>query len=918
MTKTTCRKFRGRESSWARLSFVLFFYYVPGLLGRVEGDELEWKRFDVEGRPAFVIFPEASKIRRPLSWVLYAPTFDRKLPNETDEGWMLQRFLDAGIAIAGVDVGESYGSPAGRASYTALWSELTESQPEFSTRVGLLARSRGGLMLYSWAAEHPERVACVAGIYPVCDLRSYPGLSKACGAYGLTEEQLAASLDRYNPIERLAPLAAAGVPLFHIHGDADRVVPLEANSGALSKRYWTLGGQMELVVPGGQGHNMWRGFFECERLVHFVIEHVKGDAREQRFEPLWTGGQFTEGPAAAPDGTLLFSDVGANTIYRYLPHSGEVAVWRCPSGRANGLAFDAGGRLIACEGANVGGGRRLSITELDGVVRTLAESWQGKRFNSPNDLALDAQGNVWFTDPRYVGDEPRELDFEGVFFVRSSGEVSLATRDVKKPNGIVLSGDGQTVFIADHEPAPRGFRQLLAFRVAEDGRLVDKRVLHDFGATRGIDGMTTDASGQIFATAGSGDRAGVLVFDGNGHLLRTLRTPGDPTNCTFGRGAQSDLLFVTAQTPPSTEPRGYGIYRVSLAGAVSLPQPVAHWRLDTTNGERALDSAGKHDGKVVGAEPATGVLGGACSFVRSRGDYIEVPYSEDFALSTFTVSSRVRLTRAPTFSGILGTRFGGEHTFDVKVNASKVHGDIGDGTSWIETAVNFDESDRGSDGQGGKLVVGRWYHITYVVDAVAGECRLYLDADLKRTVSFEGKPVLMRPGQRLRIGNSSSDEFMDGVIDDVRIWSQALSGEQVRYLDRLRDGPLELLQSFREALGEKVPLEDLQRFFDAAVRDRVSPERFAEQLRSLLEPVRIFIDHVLELHAGEGIERGELLLERGLFADTRRRLQIKVPALQGDRDQPRQTEPRQGDRVQFSAITLTVDETGQWRVLDFD
>ena len=169
---------------------------------------------------------------------------------------MFQRFLDAGIAIAGVDAGESYGSPTGRRIYASLYAELVEKRG-LSKRPVLLARSRGGLMLYGWAAEHPESVAGIAGIYPVCNLRSYPGLAKACGAFRMTEAQLAKSLRKHNPIDRLAPLAKAGVPIFHIHGDRDRVVPLSDNSGELHRRYRKLGGTMTLRTVEGQGHNMW-------------------------------------------------------------------------------------------------------------------------------------------------------------------------------------------------------------------------------------------------------------------------------------------------------------------------------------------------------------------------------------------------------------------------------------------------------------------------------------------------------------------------------------------------------------------------------------------------------------------------------------------------------------------------------------
>jgi len=227
--------------------------------------------FDVQGHTAFLISPKQPADTSP--WVWYAPTLPG-LPGP-EEQWMFERFTNAGIAIAGIDAGESYGSPEGRAVFTALYDYLTQKRG-LSKKPCLLARSRGGLMLYNWAVEHPESVAAIAGIYPVCDLRSYPGIAKACSAYGMTEEQLTNQLDANNPVSRVEPLAKAHVPIFHIHGDSDTTVPLEANSGALAQHYAQFGGQMKLEVIKGQGHNMWSGWFQCQELVDFVIANATG------------------------------------------------------------------------------------------------------------------------------------------------------------------------------------------------------------------------------------------------------------------------------------------------------------------------------------------------------------------------------------------------------------------------------------------------------------------------------------------------------------------------------------------------------------------------------------------------------------------------------------------------------------------
>ncbi len=227
--------------------------------------------FHLDGHEAFLILPPG-KLKGPTPWVWYAPTLPG-LPG-SEEKWMFDKFTAAGIAIAGIDADECYGSPAGRAIYSTLYRELTEKRG-LARKPVMLGRSRGGLMTLSWAADNPDKVGGFAGIYPVCDLTSYPGIAKACSAYGLTAAELEAKLRDHNPIERMAPLTKAGVPFFAIHGDVDQLVPLEANSAELRRRYEKLGGTMDLVIPKNQGHNMWTGFFQCEELVAFVLKNAR-------------------------------------------------------------------------------------------------------------------------------------------------------------------------------------------------------------------------------------------------------------------------------------------------------------------------------------------------------------------------------------------------------------------------------------------------------------------------------------------------------------------------------------------------------------------------------------------------------------------------------------------------------------------
>ncbi|MDR3622472.1 MAG: SMP-30/gluconolactonase/LRE family protein [Paludisphaera borealis] len=260
-----------------------------------------------------------------------------------------------------------------------------------------------------------------------------------------------------------------------------------------------------------------------------------------KLEKLWGEGEFTEGGALAADGAILFSDIG-DRIMRFDPSTGKTTVFREPSGRANGLIFDPKGRLIVAEGANTGGNRRISITETDGTVRTLADRWQGKRFNSPNDVAVDSKGRVYFSDPRYVGDEPRELDFEAVFRVDPDGAVTRLETSAKKPNGLVVSPDDKTLYIADNGSARR---VLLALDLDAAGAASNPRVLYDFGDGRGIDGMTVTTDGRIVATAGTRDKAAVWVFTPDGKVQGVIPTPEPPANVEFG-GPDSKTLYIMA------------------------------------------------------------------------------------------------------------------------------------------------------------------------------------------------------------------------------------------------------------------------------------------------------------------------------------------------------------------------------------
>lgn len=231
----------------------------------------ELKFGEVEG---FVITPTQAAADGSKPWLWYAPSYWQGYPGKRMD-WLFSRLLKQGFYICGTNVGDSFGSPQSRKIYSSFYQHVVKEYG-LSPKVCLLPQSRGGLMWYNWAAENPEKVECIGGIYPVCDLTSYPGLAATAQAYGMAEAELSAQLAQHNPIERLAPLAKAKVPVLHVHGDSDSVVPLGKNSGELIKRYQALGGPGELVTITGKGHAEIAEFFENQRLLEFILQQGKG------------------------------------------------------------------------------------------------------------------------------------------------------------------------------------------------------------------------------------------------------------------------------------------------------------------------------------------------------------------------------------------------------------------------------------------------------------------------------------------------------------------------------------------------------------------------------------------------------------------------------------------------------------------
>lgn len=264
------------------LPLALLILPLQSALAQVESKEYGATPFDfnVPGGSGFVIKPHGPETAGQKPWVRYAPTFVKarpemgRYPNKSLD-WLFTRLLDKGVWIGGVDVGESWGNAQGRKAYTQFY-KYVRKEYALSPRPCFVGQSRGGIMVYNWAVEHPREVGCMVGIYPVTNLAGWPHLGgdRILKAYGMSEAELRKHLRKNNPIDRLAPLARAKVPIFHIHGDADKVVPLEQNTLELARRYKALGGNAEVNVVPGKGHEEAPEFFQSERLLGFLLRYL--------------------------------------------------------------------------------------------------------------------------------------------------------------------------------------------------------------------------------------------------------------------------------------------------------------------------------------------------------------------------------------------------------------------------------------------------------------------------------------------------------------------------------------------------------------------------------------------------------------------------------------------------------------------
>jgi gluconolactonase len=277
----------------------------------------------------------------------------------------------------------------------------------------------------------------------------------------------------------------------------------------------------------------------------------------ETLEPAYGG--VTEGPVWDGSG-LLYTHIQQSRILRYDAETGAITVWRGNTNFANGLTVDMQGRLYGCEGGATPEASRVVRYERDGGVTVLADRYEGKALNMPNDIVVDPQGRVWFTDPYYEGAAGpwsfdrsyKQLEHDSVYRLdpRPDGSYAItrATFDTTRPNGLLFSLDYSVLYVAQSGRERTEKRQLRAYPVKADGALGDAAVLHDFGANRGIDGMRLDAEGNIVAAAGwelGGPGPMIYVFSASGAVLETHPVPCTrPTNVAFG-GPGLTMLYVT-------------------------------------------------------------------------------------------------------------------------------------------------------------------------------------------------------------------------------------------------------------------------------------------------------------------------------------------------------------------------------------
>jgi gluconolactonase len=319
--------------------------------------------------------------------------------------------------------------------------------------------------------------------------------------------------------------------------------------------------------------------------VLFVAAAASADdvvPADAKLEKVFDGGLvLTEGVAVAPDGTVYFSDITfthvsrekkqpieAGHIWKLDPKTLKATIFRSPSGMSNGLKFDAEGNLIAAEGADHGG-RRITRTDMKtGKSYIIAGEFEGRRFNSPNDITIDEKGRIYFSDPRYLGHEPIDQPVQAVYRIDTDGSIHRIITDAGKCNGVAVSPDQKTLYVVSNDnghsgigrlkpetPARKGAMALHAYDLADDGSAKFRKTLVDYAPQDGPDGLVCDKEGNLWVAVRDETKPGIYVYSPEGKQLSYIKTEL-PTNVGFGRGSEAKTLYITA---------GKSLYRIQTS-----------------------------------------------------------------------------------------------------------------------------------------------------------------------------------------------------------------------------------------------------------------------------------------------------------------------------------------------------------------
>ena len=308
-----------------------------------------------------------------------------------------------------------------------------------------------------------------------------------------------------------------------------------------------------------------------------------------KVEKLFEGGVLTEGVSVAPDGMVYFSEITfshvardergaieAGHIWKFDPGTGKTTIFRSPSGMSNGIKFDAAGNMIIAEGADYGGRRVVRTDMRTGKSYIIAGLFDGRPFNAPNDITIDEQGRIYFSDPRYLGHEPLDQPVMAVYRIDADGSIHRIITDGGKPNGVAVSPDQKSFYLVSNDngataferlnkgaaaqadkvdtPLRKGHMLLMAYDLSPAGEAKFRKTLVDYAPEDGPDGLVCDSDGNLYVAVRAESRPGIYVYSPDGEELARIKTEV-PTNVGFGRGKEAQTLYITA---------GKGLYRIRL------------------------------------------------------------------------------------------------------------------------------------------------------------------------------------------------------------------------------------------------------------------------------------------------------------------------------------------------------------------